>query len=196
VPAPRGAPQAAAAGGAPALLPPGRGRRRPSSPRAYGGSVAAPLRHRASARRRASRPRPHPPRPSAGIFPSAERAPAVPAVRSATGAERASLAVPLQDTVARVKLDPGCPPLFGIRAGSRCGEGEPVLPFVFRSSPSSPRSRQSPSGVPGGRPGCSALPAAPAPGRGRRTLSRGCSLTRVTAKMELLLYKKLIKRRT
>lgn len=156
MPAPHGAPQAAAAGGAAVLLPPGRapsggggGRNGeaaavfvPSLRGACSGPVEA---HRLGP---PSGPRPHPPRPSDGICPSAERGPAVLAARSAspasaaTRAEQASRAAPLQATVARVNLNPGCPPLFGISVGSRWGEREPVLPFIFCSSPSPPRSWQ------------------------------------------------------
>lgn len=86
-------------------------------------------------------------------------------------------------------------------SGSPWDKRDTVLLSVFRGSLRPLAGGREPArlrqcGVPSCLPGCSVLPAAPAPGRAHHTLLCGCCLTRVTAKMELLLYKKLIKRRT
>lgn len=120
-----------------------RGRRRPSSPRPYEEPVVAP----AEAPCLGSPPCITLQAPSSPPV-SGERGPAVLAGRSAspasaaTRAERASRAAALRDTVARMNVNPRCSPLFGIRAGSRWGKREPVLPFAFCSSPSPPHSWQ------------------------------------------------------
>lgn len=120
---------------------------------------------------------------------------------AATSAERASRAAALRDTVARMDVNPRCSPLSGIRAGSRWGKREPALPFALCSSPSPPHSWRRARAAPAVRR--AQLPAwlqgaacAQAPGRAHHTLLCGCSLTRATAKMELSLYEKLMKRRT
>lgn len=193
---PHGAPQGAtaAAGGAAVLPPLGRAPGRGGS-----GPRAAPL---GSRRRPAGHSARSPPR----IAPQATL-PARP-----RGFSRLRRARRFRQRGPRVRGDQGgasepCGPFPGhggwipaarLCSGSEWGAGgmggsrpSPPLPFLPRSRfPWQSARAVQPCPLP------AVLPAAPAPGRAHHTLLCGCCLTRLTAKMELLLYKKLIKRRT
>lgn len=167
-----------------------------SSPRPHGELGLAPLKRPTSVPCCASRPRP--------ILPSfCRRFPECGAGRpeSVPRGEGGEPCGPSPGHGSSDKPESGLPGFVWHLSGYRWGKRDLVLPLVFRCSPSPPRRWQAARAAPAVRRAqlpawLQCAPCSSGAGKSPSQLLCGCCLTGVTAKMELLLYKKLIKRRT